>query len=74
MISAYADWDEACRRVHDANRSWTSATGPRARIAFWHCTAALDAEERAAEVYASLVRRVRHPATSDIDLSGPLAA
>jgi len=36
MISAYADWDEACRLVHDANRSWTSATGPRARIAFWH--------------------------------------
>jgi hypothetical protein len=37
-------------------------------------TAALDAEERAAEVYASLVRRVGRLATSDGDLAGPLAA
>jgi hypothetical protein len=37
-------------------------------------TAARDAEERAAEVYASLIRRVLHLATSDGDLSGPLAA
>jgi hypothetical protein len=37
-------------------------------------TAALDAEEWAAEVYASLVRRVRNAAMSDGDLSGPLAA
>jgi hypothetical protein len=37
-------------------------------------TAALDAEEWAAEVYASTVRRVRHLATSDADRSGPLTA
>ena len=48
--------------------------GPCARVAFWSYTAALDAEERAAEVYASLVRRVGHLATSDGDLAGPLAA
>jgi hypothetical protein len=74
MISAYVDWREACRQVHDAYRSWASATGPRARVAFSRYTAALDAEERAAEVYASLVGRVGHLATSDDDLSGPLAA
>ena len=74
MIGAYADWREACRLVHDAYRSWATATGPRASVAFWRYTAALDAEERAAEVYASLVRRLGHPATSDGDLSGPLAA
>jgi hypothetical protein len=73
MISAYIDWREACRLVHDAYRSWASATGPRARVA-WRYTAALDAEERAAEVYASLVRRVAQLARSDGDLSGPLAA
>ena len=74
MISAYVDWREACRVVRDAYRSWASATGPRARVAFWRYTAALDAEEWAAEVYASLVRRVGDPATSTGDLSRPLAA
>jgi hypothetical protein len=74
MISAYVNWREASRLVHDAYRSWASATGPRDRNAFWQYTAALDAEESAAEVYASLVRRVGHLATSDDDLSGPLAA
>jgi hypothetical protein len=73
MISAYVDWREACRLVHDAYRSWASATGPRARAAFWRCTAALDAEESAADVYASLVRRVGHPATPNDDLSGVAA-
>ena len=74
MIGAYVDWREACRLVHEAYRSWASATGPRAGVAFWRYRAALDAEERAAEVYANLVTRVGHPATSDGDLSGPLAA
>ena len=73
MIGAYVDWHEACRVVHDAYRSWASATGPRARVAFSRYTAALDAEERAAEVYASLLGRVGHLATSNGDLSGPLA-
>jgi hypothetical protein len=74
MIGAYVDWREACRVVHDAYRSWASATGPRARAAFWHYTAALEAEEWTAEVYAGLVRRVGHSAPSNDDLSGPLAA
>jgi hypothetical protein len=74
MIGAYIDWREACRLVDDACRSWASATGPRARVAFRRYTAALDAEESAAEVYASLVRRVGGQATSNHNLSGPLAA
>ncbi len=74
MISAYVDWRDACGLVHDAYHSWASATGAGARGAFWRYTAALDAEEWAAEVYASLVRRVGHQATSSDDLSGPLAA
>ena len=74
MISAYVQWHEACRLVHHAYRSWAGATGPLARVAFWRYTAALDAEEWAAEVYASLVRRVGDLARSDGDLSGPLAA
>jgi hypothetical protein len=54
--------------------SWASATGPRARVAFWRYIAALDAEERASEVYAGLVRRVGQVTANDADLSGPLAA
>jgi hypothetical protein len=73
-ISAYVDWREASRLVHDAYRSWASARDLRARPAFSRYTAALDAEEWAAEVYAGLVRRVGHPAPSKDDLSGPLAA
>jgi hypothetical protein len=74
VISAYVDWREACRFVHDAYRSWASATGPRACAAFRRYMAALDAEESAADLYASLVRRVGHPATSNDDLSGHIAA
>jgi hypothetical protein len=74
MIGAYVDWREACRLVHNAYRSWASATRTHASIAFWRYNAALHAEEHAAEVYASLVRRIRHLTTSDGDLFGPLAA
>jgi hypothetical protein len=74
MIHAYLDWREACLLVHDAYRSWARCTGSRARVAFWSYTAALDAEERAAEVYASRVRRVGRLAASGGDLAGPLAA
>jgi hypothetical protein len=74
MISAYVDWREACRLVRDAYRSWVSAAGPRAPVPFWRYTAALDAEASAADQSASLVPRVGRPATSNDDLSGPLAA
>jgi hypothetical protein len=58
MIDAYVDWREACRAVNDAYRSWASATGVGAIIEFTRYTAALDTEERAADTYARLVRRV----------------
>jgi hypothetical protein len=74
MIIAYVDWRETCSLVHDAYRAWASSTGPRARVAFWQYTAALDAEQWAAEVYASLVRRVGRPGTGNDDVSGRLAA
>ncbi len=74
MISAYVDWHEACRAVHDAYRSWSIATEPCVRDAFVRYIAALDAEESAAQAYASLVRRVGRLTTSERDLSGPLAA
>jgi hypothetical protein len=68
MISASIDTRQARRVVHDAYRSWANATGPRARAAFWRYTAALDARDLAADVYASHLR-VWHP-TNNYDLSG----
>jgi hypothetical protein len=74
MISAYLDRSEACRLMHDAYRLWATVTGPQAGVAFWRYTAALDPEEGAVEVYASLVGHVGDPAASDDDPSRPLAA
>jgi hypothetical protein len=73
MVSAY-DWREACHVVDDAYRSWTSATRPHASVAFERYNAALDAEQRAADTYAALVRRVEHLVASDGDPFGTLAA
>jgi hypothetical protein len=57
LIEAYVDWRETCARVRDAYRFWEIDSGSYGRIAFGSYVAALDAEERAAEVYAGLVRR-----------------
>ena len=57
LIDAYVSWREACLRVSDAYGSWASETGPGATSAFRGYMAALDQEERAADVYAGLVRR-----------------
>jgi hypothetical protein len=63
MIEAYVDWAEASRLVNDAYRFWQSNAGCRSVGAFSRYSAALDQEERAAETYAGLVRRVGHAAT-----------
>jgi hypothetical protein len=57
LVEAYIDWREMCVRANDAYGAWAGETGPRGRVAFELYTVALDAEERAAEVYAGLVRR-----------------
>jgi len=57
MIEAYVSWREACLRVSDAYGSWASQTGSGVSSAFGCYMAALEQEERAAEVYAGLVRR-----------------
>jgi hypothetical protein len=53
ILSAYLSWRDVCRAVDDAYRAWVSGTGPGGAVAFWRYTAALDAEECAAEAYAS---------------------
>jgi hypothetical protein len=59
LIDAYVRWREACLQVSDAYGSWANETGLGATSAFGQYMAALDREERAAEVYAVLVWRAR---------------
>jgi hypothetical protein len=74
MVDAYVDWHEACLLVSDAYRSWSSATGPDLTAAFgWYMTA-LDREERAAEIYARLVRRVGDLAAGEHNPAATLGA
>jgi hypothetical protein len=56
LMEAYVSWREACLRVSDAYGSWVSETGVNATSAFGRYMAALDHEERTAEVYAGLLR------------------
>ena len=71
LIDAYVSWREACLRVSDAYGSWASGTGPGATSAFGWYMAALDQEERAAEVYAGLVRRAGQLVSSKHDAVEP---
>jgi hypothetical protein len=66
MIDAYVGWREASDLVKDAYRYWGSATGSAASAAYGFYSTALDHEERTAEVYAGLVRRVGHRSVSPI--------
>jgi hypothetical protein len=72
LIDAYVSWREACLQVSDAYVSWASETGPRATPAFGRYMAALDREERAAEVYAGLVWRARQLPRDRRDPAEPL--
>jgi hypothetical protein len=58
-IDAYVDWRDECRAVWDTYRRWTSAPVAHAGRAFEGYSAALEREERAADVYAAQIRRVR---------------
>jgi len=72
LIDAYVSWREACLRVSDAYGSWASETGPRATSSFRWYMAALDQEERAADVYAGLVRRAGQLPSSKDNPAEPL--
>ena len=81
LIDAYVSWREACLQVSDAYGFWAGETALGATSAFGRYMAALDDEERAAEVYAGLVRRSgqlavsRHgPAESEPTVPGARAA
>ena len=72
LMEAYVNWREACLRVSDEYDSWSSETGPRATSACERYMAALEQEERAAEVYAGLVRGTRQLVSSKADAVEPI--
>lgn len=72
LIEAYVSWRETCLQVSEAYGSWTRETGLPATSEFGRYMAALDREERAAEVYAGLVERAGRLAVSPHDPAGPL--
>ena len=72
LMEAYVNWREACLRVSDAYGYWSSETGPGARSACERYTAALEQEERAAEVYAGVVERTRQLVSSRHDALEPI--
>lgn len=57
-MDGYIEWREECLRVWDAYRRWLSAVRPDTGLAARAYVAALDREERAAEVYAGLISRL----------------
>jgi hypothetical protein len=57
-VDAYVDWRDECRAVWDAYQRWESAPAVDAGSLFPGYSAALDREERAAQVYAAQIRRV----------------
>src|SRR3954462_7294702 len=67
-IDAYVDWHEACVAVSDAYQRWAQACFADLRLAFGGYRAALDREERASRVYASLITQI---ATDRLPLPGP---
>jgi anti-sigma-K factor RskA len=58
MTDAYVDWREERAGVWLAYEGWTSAPTADAAVAFAVYGAALDREERAAEVYVRLVTQL----------------
>ena len=66
-VDAYVDWRDECRTVWDAYRVWASAPVAEDGFAFAAYSAALDREQRSAEIYAEQIRRVGTPHTDKGD-------
>jgi len=59
VFDAYLDWREALEVAEDAYRACGGLRGAEAQLAFEAYVAALDREERAAEVYSRLTAGAR---------------
>jgi hypothetical protein len=64
-VDAYVHWREECVAVREAYGRWKSAPRADAPLAFAAYTTALDIEEHASAVYASVMGRVAHLLPTD---------
>ena len=71
VLAAYSAWRRECAAVRVAYRKWVRAAKSDACLAFAAYGAALEGEERAAELYARRVARVRR--RPELDLVKQLA-
>jgi|GEM_PF-1608689 len=65
-VDAYAGWRDQCRAVELAYSHWASVRGDDATAWYTAYSAALDGEERAAERYARLIRRLGSRVAADL--------
>lgn len=73
-MDAYAGWRDQCSAVELAYCHWTGAQGSDAAVWYTAYSAALDREERAAQRYARMIRRVGTLAGADLEPMKRLAA
>lgn len=55
-LDAYVEWRDECIAVQAAYGAWRGRRGTQAALAFYAYQDALEREERAANVYARLIR------------------
>lgn len=72
VISAYSAWRQESAAVRTAYGRWTRAATRDAGVAFAAYQTALDREERAADLYARLLRRA--PGRPELELAKQLTA
>jgi hypothetical protein len=65
-MDAYAGWRDQCSAVDLAYRHWAAARGHDAAVWYTAYSAALAREERAAERYAQVTRRVGSLVAADL--------
>jgi hypothetical protein len=73
-LDAYAGWRDQCSAVDLAYHHWAGARGHDAAVWYTAYSAALDREERAAERYGQLIRRVGSLVAADLEPMKGLAA
>src|SRR4051794_37317070 len=73
-MDAHVEWRNECSAVWVAYSYWEAARVSDAALCYAAYVAALDREERAAELYSSLMRRVRDLVGADLEPVADLAA
>jgi hypothetical protein len=72
-MDAYVEWRNQCSAVWVAYSHWAAAGASDAELRYRAYAVALDQEERASEIYAGLIRRVRDLVTGDLKPVADLA-